>query len=125
MALHFAHAAALDGYRVLAVDFDPQATLSHSMGLNDVSEDHTVWGIMVRDLERQTAEQNAAPVAAESGRSVPRRDLPSSILDMGLGALRVTDFIKPTAWPTIDIVPSCANAAFVEFASAQYRHINP
>ena len=33
VALHFAHAAALDGYRVLAVDFDPQATLSHSMGL--------------------------------------------------------------------------------------------
>ena len=28
-------------------------------------------------------------------------------------------------WPTIDIVPSCANAAFVEFASAQYRHLNP
>ena len=23
------------------------------------------------------------------------------------------------------IVPSCANAAFVEFASAQYRHLNP
>jgi chromosome partitioning protein len=22
-------------------------------------------------------------------------------------------------------VPSCANAAFVEFASAQYRHLNP
>ena len=125
VALHFAHAAALDGYRVLVVDFDPQATLSHSMGLTDVSEDHTVWGIMVRDLERQTAEQNAAPVAAESGRAVPRRELPGSILDMGLGSLRVTDFIKPTAWPTIDIVPSCANAAFVEFASAQYRHINP
>ena len=31
VALHFAHAAALDGYRVLVVDFDPQATLSHSM----------------------------------------------------------------------------------------------
>ncbi len=33
VALHFAHAAALDGYRILVVDFDPQATLSHSMGL--------------------------------------------------------------------------------------------
>ena len=37
VALHFAHAAALDGYRVLAVDFDPQATLSHAMGLTEVS----------------------------------------------------------------------------------------
>ena len=31
VALHFAHAAALDGYRVLCVDFDPQATLSLSL----------------------------------------------------------------------------------------------
>ncbi|TMV50536.1 chromosome partitioning protein ParA, partial [Thioclava sp. BHET1] len=38
---------------------------------------------------------------------------------------RSADFIKATSWPTIDIIPSCANAAFVEFASAQYRHLNP
>ena len=37
----------------------------------------------------------------------------------------MVDFIKPTCWPTIDVIPSCANAAFVEFASAQYRHLNP
>ena len=44
---------------------------------------------------------------------------------MGLADLRPNDFIKPTCWPTIDLIPSCANAAFVEFASAQYRHLNP
>ncbi len=33
VAQHLANAAALDGYRVLVVDFDPQATLTHSMGL--------------------------------------------------------------------------------------------
>ena len=68
--------------------------------------------------------------AARDGRRIRRRPAPAascpqSITDMGLGELRVTDFIKPTSWPTIDIVPSCANAAFVEFASAQYRHMNP
>lgn len=125
VALHFAHAAALDGYRVLAVDFDPQATLSHSMGLSDVSEEHTVWGIMARDLIHETDRMNRAAQGAESGRQVVRRRLPASISDTGLGELRVTDFIKPTCWPTIDLVPSCANAAFVEFASAQYRHVNP
>lgn len=125
VALHFAHAAALDGYRVLCVDFDPQATLSHSMGQNDVAEDHTVWGIMARDLIRETDRMNAAPRAAESGTAVPRRRLPASIRDLGLGELRVADFIKSTCWPTIDLIPSCANAAFVEFASAQYRHVNP
>lgn len=125
VALHMAHAAALDGYRVLLVDFDPQATLTHSMGLHDVSEELTVWGIIARDLVHETDRMNAAPRAAESGTALPHRRLPASVRDLGLGELRVTDFIKTTAWPTIDIVPSCANAAFVEFASAQYRHLNP
>jgi chromosome partitioning protein len=125
VALHFAHAAALDGYRVLCIDFDPQATLSHSMGLSDVAEEHTVWGIMARDLIRETARMNSAAQGAESGAALPQRKLPPAITDMGLDRLRVTDFIKPTCWPTIDLIPSCANAAFVEFASAQYRHLNP
>ncbi|MFC7704786.1 AAA family ATPase [Plastorhodobacter daqingensis] len=125
VALHFAHAAALDGYRVLAVDFDPQATLSHSMGLSDVAEEFTVWGIMARDLIRETERMNAAARGAESGASLPQRRLPAQITEMGLADLRAKDFIKPTSWPTIDIIPSCANAAFVEFASAQYRHLNP
>ncbi|MGR3805108.1 AAA family ATPase [Marinibacterium profundimaris] len=125
VALHFAHAAALDGYRVLVVDFDPQATLSHSMGLTDVSEEHTVWGIMARDLIRETERMNRGPVGAESGTALPQRHLPEAITGLGLGELRIDDFIKPTSWPTIDAIPSCANAAFVEFASAQYRHLNP
>lgn len=125
VALHFAHAAALDGYRVLCIDFDPQATLSHSMGLSDVSEDHTVWGIMARDLIRETDRMNETASGAASGTAVPQRKLPPAIRDMGLSELRVTDFIQRTSWPTIDLIPSCANAAFVEFASAQYRHLNP
>ncbi len=124
-ALHLAHAAALDGYRVLCIDFDPQATLSHSMGLTDVSEDHTVWGIMARDLVRETDRMNRATRGAESGRAIPQRRVPDAISGAGLADLRATDFIRPTCWSTIDIVPSCANAAFVEFASAQYRHANP
>ncbi len=125
VALHFAHAAALDGYRVLCVDFDPQATLSHSMGLSDVAEEYTVWGIMARDLIMETERMNSVARGAESGTALPQRKLPASITGMGLENLRMTDFIKPTNWPTIDILPSCANAAFVEFASAQYRHLNP
>lgn len=125
VALHFAHAAALDGYRVLCVDFDPQATLSHSMGLNDVTEEYTVWGIMARDLARETERMNAAARGAESGTALPQRRIPAAVSEMGLTDLRVSDFIKPTNWPSIDVVPSCANAAFVEFASAQYRHMNP
>ncbi|GGL79053.1 AAA family ATPase [Wenxinia marina] len=125
VALHLAHAAALDGYRVLCIDFDPQATLSHAMGLTDVAEDYTVWGIIARDLIHETDRMNAGPTGAASGTALPRRTIPASIRDLGLDTLRTADFIKPTAWPTIDLIPSCANAAFVEFASAQYRHLNP
>jgi len=125
VALHFAHAAALDGYRVLAVDFDPQATLSHSMGLSDVAEEFTVWGIMARDLIRETERMNSAVSGAESGTSLPHRKLPPAITGMGLTDLRTMDFVKQTSWPTVDIIPSCANSAFVEFASAQYRNLNP
>jgi cellulose biosynthesis protein BcsQ len=80
---------------------------------------------MARDLIRETERMNAAGRGAESGAALPERKLPPSVTGMGLDDLRVTDFIKPTSWPTIDLVPSCANAAFVEFASAQYRHLNP
>jgi cellulose biosynthesis protein BcsQ len=125
VALHFAHASALDGYRVLCVDFDPQATLSHSMGLSDQTEEYTVWGIMARDLINETHRMNATTRGAESGAALPHRRLPDSVTNMGLQDLRAGDFIKPTCWPTIDLIPSCANAAFVEFASAQYRHLNP
>ena len=125
VALHFAHAAALEGYRVLAVDFDPQATLSHSMGITDVDEERTVWGIMARDLVKETDRLNAAPRGAASGTRAPTRSLPDAIRELGVAELRHDDFIRTTCWPTIDIIPSCANAAFVEFASAQYRHLNP
>lgn len=125
VALHFAHAAALNGYNVLMVDFDPQATLSHAMGVTDVDEEFTVWGIMARDLVRETNRMNKAIKGASSGLSTPSYRIPSSVEQMNLGDMHPGDFIMPTAWETIDIIPSCANAAFVEFASAQYRHLNP
>ena len=124
VAIHFAHAAALDGYKVLAVDFDPQATLTHSMGVQDVDEERTVWGILVRDLVRETDRQvEEMACAGISARG--RLGVPEAIRERGIDVLRPVDFIQPTAWPTVDVVPSCANAAFVEFASAQYRHHNP
>ena len=119
---HLAHAAALDGYRVLCVDFDPQATLTHSMGLVEVREEATVWGIMCRDLCRE-ADRIAADYDDEADCPYPdASELPREV--QAIGAQRMQDFIQPTCWPTIDLIPSCANAAFVEFASAQYRALH-
>lgn len=122
VAQHLANAAALDGYRVLVVDFDPQATLTHSMGLVEVKEWNTVWGIMCRDLCR---EANRIMETYDDPADCPypaADELPKDVQE--IGAQRASDFIQKTAWPTIDIIPSCANAAFVEFASAQYRSLH-
>ena len=122
VAQHLVNAAALDGYRVLVVDFDPQATLTHSMGLAEVREWNTVWGIMCRDLCRE-ANRIADEYDDPADCPYPTADeLPEDV--QSIGAQRVQDFIQRTSWSTIDIIPSCANAAFVEFASAQYRSIH-
>lgn len=122
VAQHLANAAALDGYRVLVVDFDPQATLTHSMGLAEVREWNTVWGIMCRDLCRE-ANRIADEYDDPADCPYPTADeLPEDV--QSIGAQRVQDFVQRTSWSTIDIIPSCANAAFVEFASAQYRSIH-
>ncbi|WP_118133611.1 AAA family ATPase [Oceanicella sp. SM1341] len=122
VAQHFANAAALDGYRVLVVDFDPQATMTHSMGLTEVREENTVWGIMCRDLCREADRIMASYDDPEECPYPSADELPRDVV--AVGAHRVQDFIQPTCWPTIDIIPSCANAAFVEFASAQYRSLH-
>ncbi|SNX71102.1 cellulose biosynthesis protein BcsQ [Cereibacter ovatus] len=122
VAQHLANAAALDGYRVLVVDFDPQATLTHSMGLVEVKEWDTVWGIMCRDLCKE-ADRIMETYDDPADCPYPAADeLPKDVQE--IGTMRVQDFIQHTAWPTIDIIPSCANAAFVEFASAQYRSLH-
>lgn len=122
VAQHLANAAALDGYRVLCIDFDPQATLTHSMGLVEVKEWNTVWGIMCRDLCRE-ADRITETYDDPDDCPYPSSDeLPEDV--QSIGAQRFQDFIQPTCWSTIDIIPSCANAAFVEFASAQYRSIH-
>lgn len=122
VAQHLANAAALDGYRVLVVDFDPQATLTHSMGLIEVKEWNTVWGIMCRDLCRE-ADRITETYEDPADCPYPAADeLPKDVQE--IGSMRAQDFIQHTAWPTIDIIPSCANAAFVEFASAQYRSLH-
>jgi cellulose biosynthesis protein BcsQ len=122
MAQHLANASALDGYRVLVVDFDPQATVTHAMGLTEVEEENTVWGVMCRDLCREADRIIAGYDDPEDCPYPASDELPDEV--RAVGARRTQDFIQRTCWPTIDIIPSCANAAFVEFASAQYRALH-
>ena len=122
VAHHFANAAAVDGYRVLVVDFDPQATLTHSMGLTEVNEENTVWGILCRDLYREAGRIRSLYDSPKDCPFPAPDALPNAVQECG--AMRVQDFIEKSCWPTIDVIPSCANAAFVEFATAEYRALH-
>tara|TARA_R110002096_G_scaffold108686_10_gene237876 strand:- start:1205 stop:1750 length:546 start_codon:yes stop_codon:yes gene_type:complete len=88
----------------------------------EVKEGSTVWGIMCRDLCRE-ADRIAQSYDDPADCPYPSADqLPQDV--QSIGSQRVQDFIQKAARPTIDIIPSCANAAFVEFASAQYRSLH-
>jgi cellulose biosynthesis protein BcsQ len=65
------------------------------------------------NLQRQLQDPNATPIRIPPGIEgvVSTEEGPDA-------------FISPTCWPTIDVIGSCANAAFVEFATAEYRMAN-
>ena len=106
VAQHLAHSAALDGYRVLLVDFDTSAALTQAMGLKNIDASHTLWGLLCRDLYQNSTET-----------------LPQQV--QSIGALRAQDFIHKTCWPTIDVIPATAKTAFAEFALARFRKLDP
>ena len=54
VALHLAHAAALDGYRVLVVDFDPQSKLTSGWGLDPGAERPTIYTAMLHPDQTHT-----------------------------------------------------------------------
>ena len=103
---HLAQAAALDGYRVLCLDLDPSAALTRMMGVQDIQETHASWGVICRDMAK---ESNAT--------------LPETV--QSIGAQRAQDFIHHTSWPTIDIIPASPNAAFGELTLTKYRTLDP
>jgi cellulose biosynthesis protein BcsQ len=88
------------------------------MGIYDTPEELTVWGIIARDLAKQAEILNAERKLSGKDGLV---SVPESITSLGLDAYTPDRFIQRTCWPTIDIIASCANAAFVEFASGEYR----
>ncbi|MFV0243571.1 MAG: AAA family ATPase [Qingshengfaniella sp.] len=103
---HLAMAAALDGYRVLVVDLDSQASMS------------TMFGVMAED-EAQTAYSVLARHRAEHvARAMGIEDMTDPRLDeevRAAAAVTADDLIFGTHWPTIDILPAQLNLYWAEF----------
>ena len=102
---HLAMAAALDGYKVLVIDLDSQASMSTMFGAMAENETQTAYSVL--------AWHRARHVAASLGLDPDDDSLDPDIRD----AARVTadDVIFGTHWPSIDILPAQLNLYWAEF----------
>ncbi|MEM7236206.1 MAG: AAA family ATPase [Pseudomonadota bacterium] len=98
-AAHLAMAAALDGYRVLVVDLDSQASISTLFGVLAATERETSYAALARHCARHARVTSAAGDAELT-----------DYLDLG-----ADDLIRPTHWPTIDILPAQLDLYWAEF----------
>ena len=94
-AAHLAMAAALDGQNVLVVDLDSQASMSTLFGETAKDETETAYALMAWDHVR--SQNTEDPALAEYAN------------------LTADDLIRPTHWPTIDILPAQLNLYWAEF----------
>lgn len=109
---HLAMAAALDGYRVLVVDLDSQASMSTMFGTTAEDESQTAYSILARHRARHVARTLGIEDPAD-----PRLD--DEIRD----AMKISadDVIFGTHWPTIDILPAQLNLYWAEFQVPVWR----
>lgn len=73
-ALHLTHYLALQGYRVLAVDLDPQASLSSMFGAQpelDIGPNETIYAALRYDDERRPLKEIARPTYFDGIHLVP------------------------------------------------------
>ncbi len=112
---HLAMAAALDGYKVLVIDLDSQASMTSIMGGQVDDEWGTVFPLIAKDYAQAVIAENQ--VRAVSG-SIP---LP---LDETLTeALTVSprNLIQKTHWPNIDLIGAQLNLYWAEFQIPVWR----
>ncbi|EIF42841.1 cobyrinic acid a,c-diamide synthase [gamma proteobacterium BDW918] len=103
MTLFFAHWLAIQGYRVLCLDTDPQASLTESFGL-------------VPDREIQYAD-TIGPYMLEDGDAlVEAGHDPKAFLSLHYA-------VRPTYWNRIDIIPGCLDLLNIDLqANRGERH---
>src|SRR6056297_383846 len=114
-AAHLAMSAALDGYRVLAIDLDSQGSLTSIFGGKVEDEWGTVFPLIARHYARHLQAQNQARM--DRGEApVALDDTLGQALKMGVG-----DVIRPTHWPNIDLIGAQLNLYWAEFQIPVWR----
>ncbi len=112
---HLAMAAALDGYKVLVIDLDSQASMTSLLGGQVADEWQTVFPLLARDSARAVLEENAVRAA--------RGEEPLPLDETLTEALEVSprNLIQTTHWPNIDLIGAQLNLYWSEFQIPVWR----
>ena len=112
---HLAMAAALDGYRVLVLDLDSQASMTSLLGGQVQDEWQTVFPLIARDYARA--------VAAENELRALRGEAALALDETLTEALSVSsrNLIQKTHWPNIDLIGAQLNLYWAEFQIPVWR----
>lgn len=112
---HLAMSAALDGYKVLAIDLDSQGSLTSIMGGKVDDEWQTAFPLMAKDYAMNVEAENK--LRTRNGQA----PLP---LDETLSEARnvnARDLIQSTHWPNIDLIGAQLNLYWAEFQVPVWR----
>ncbi len=112
---HLAMSAALDGYKVLVIDLDSQASISSIFGVKVADEWQTVFPLLARHYARHLMAENQVRLS--------RGETPQPLDDTLDDARKLTaaDLIQATHWPNIDIIGAQLNLYWAEFQIPVWR----
>ncbi|MEY1557974.1 AAA family ATPase [Yoonia sp. R2331] len=114
-AAHLAMSAALDGYKVLVIDLDSQASMTSIFGGKVTDEWQTVFPLLARHY--------AGHLRQDNQRRIDRGDAPIPLDETLDEALKVkaADLIQGTHWPNIDLIGAQLNLYWAEFQVPVWR----
>ncbi|MDP0926200.1 AAA family ATPase [Paracoccus onubensis] len=114
-AAHLAMSAALDGYKVLVIDLDSQASMTSIMGGQVADEWSTAFPLLAKDYAAALRDENLVREAA--GR--PPLPFDETLTE----ALEVSprNLIQSTHWPNIDLLGAQLNLYWAEFQVPVWR----
>ena len=112
---HLAMAAALDGYRVLVIDLDSQASMTSIMGGRVEDEWGTVFPMIAKDYARAVGAENAL----RRGRG--QSELPLDETQQEAVGFDPRQVVQKTHWPNIDLIGAQLNLYWAEFQIPVWR----
>ncbi len=112
---HLAMAAALDGYRVLVIDLDSQASMTSLLGGQVQDEWGTVFPLIARDYARAVTAENELR-AARGEAALPLDETLTEALTVS-----PRNVVQKTHWPNIDLIGAQLNLYWAEFQIPVWR----